>query len=96
YSNNHLANVALAVRQRQILVTIKDDGKGMAESELQNIFQPFYRADNTCDIAGFGLGLSLASRFIKLHKGEIEVQSQLNKGTTFTVILPVATRPGTV
>jgi len=96
YSNNHLANVALAVRQRKILVTIKDDGKGMAESELQNIFQPFYRADNTRDIAGFGLGLSLASRFIKLHKGEIEVQSQLNKGTTFTVILPVATRPGTV
>ena len=96
YSNNHLAKVQLAVKQKQIIITVQDEGKGIGGEELQNIFQPFYRAGNSHGIAGFGLGLSLASRFIKLHKGEIGVQSEINKGTTFTILLPVATRPGTL
>ena len=96
YSNNHLAKVQLAVKQKQIIITVQDEGKGIGGEELQNIFQPFYRAGNSHGIAGFGLGLSLASRFIKLHKGEIGVQSEVNKGTTFTILLPVATRPGTL
>ncbi len=90
YSNNHLAKVTLSVKQQQIVITVEDEGKGISEHELQNIFQPFFRAVNTRNVSGFGLGLSLASRFIKLHKGEINVTSQLNKGTTFTITLPVA------
>lgn len=93
YSNNHLAKVKLSVKQKDIIITIEDQGKGIDKAELQNIFQPFYRADNSRNIAGFGLGLSLASRFIKLHKGEISVQSVLNQGTTFTIQLPVADSP---
>ena len=96
YSNNHLAKVQLAVKQKQIIITVQDEGKGIGGEELQNIFQPFYRAGNSHGIAGFGLGLSMASRLIKLHKGEIGVQSEVNKGTTFTILLPVATRPGTL
>jgi two-component system sensor histidine kinase ArlS len=69
YSNNHLARVKLSVRNKDIFIVIEDDGKGINKSELENIFQPFYRADNSRNITGFGLGLSLASRFIKLHKG---------------------------
>ncbi|MEP7142964.1 MAG: HAMP domain-containing sensor histidine kinase [Ferruginibacter sp.] len=91
YSNNRLAKVKLSVQQKEIVIRIEDEGKGIAESELQNIFQPFYRADNSRNIAGFGLGLSLASRFIKLHKGEISVKSLVNRGTTFTIKLPIAT-----
>ncbi|MBC7889032.1 MAG: HAMP domain-containing protein [Ferruginibacter sp.] len=90
YSDDHLARVKLFVRLKQIIIVIADEGKGIDEAEIQNIFQPFYRADNSRSITGFGLGLSLASRFIKLHKGEISVQSVLNKGTAFTITLPVA------
>ncbi|MEP7108450.1 MAG: HAMP domain-containing sensor histidine kinase [Ferruginibacter sp.] len=90
YSDNHLAKVRLSVKQQEIIIMIEDEGKGINEMELQNIFQPFYRAENSHHITGFGLGLSLASRFIKLHKGEISVQSLVNKGTTFTIILPIA------
>ena len=96
YSNNHLAKVKLSVRQKEIVIMIEDEGKGIEERELQNIFQPFYRADNSRNISGFGLGLSLASRFIKLHKGEISVQSLVNKGTTFTITLPIATNSATL
>jgi len=93
YSNNHLAKVRLSVRQKQIVILVEDEGKGIRETELKDIFQPFYRADNSRNIAGFGLGLSLASRFIKLHKGEIAVQSKLNEGTAFTISLPIAENP---
>ncbi|MEO5893878.1 MAG: HAMP domain-containing sensor histidine kinase [Ferruginibacter sp.] len=96
YSNNHLAKVKLAVVQKEIVITIEDEGKGIAEDELQNIFQPFYRADNSRHINGFGLGLSLASRFIKLHKGEISVQTKVGKGTTFTIVLPIASSTATL
>lgn len=90
YSNNHMARVKLSVRQKKITILIEDEGKGIPSGELENIFQPFYRADNSRTITGFGLGLSLASRFIKLHKGDISVESVLDKGTSFVITLPVA------
>lgn len=93
YSNNHLARVKLSVVAKQIVILVEDDGNGIRAEELKDIFQPFYRADNSRNIAGFGLGLSLASRFIKLHKGEIAVQSKLNEGTSFTIHLPIAETP---
>jgi signal transduction histidine kinase len=69
---------------------VEDQGKGIAPQEVENIFQPFYRTEETRFESGFGLGLSLANRIIKLHKGYITVQSQLGKGSTFTIILPIA------
>ena len=90
YSNNHMARVKLSVRQKKITISIEDEGKGIPPGELENIFQPFYRAGNSRNITGFGLGLSLASRFIKLHKGDISVESVLDKGTSFVITLPVA------
>lgn len=91
YSNNHLARVKLSVDHKEIIIVVADEGKGIPKSELQNIFQPFYRAGNNWNVTGFGLGLSLASRFIKLHKGEVAVESVINKGTSFTIKLPIAT-----
>lgn len=96
FSNNHLAKVKLSVQNRQIMVHIEDEGRGIAKTDLENIFQPFYRAENSRNIAGAGLGLSLASRFIKLHKGEISVQSVINKGTAFTILLPVADKAAAI
>jgi len=90
YSSNHTARISLSVLQNQIIVQISDEGKGIAPDELQNIFQPFFRAGGHKTESGFGLGLSLTSRIIKLHRGHIKVDSVINKGTNFNVYLPVA------
>lgn len=70
-----------------INITIKDNGIGIDDKELQNIFRPFYRAPNAFKLPGSGIGLSLAEKIIRLHNGRIEVISTANTGTIFTVIL---------
>ncbi|MBS1653490.1 MAG: HAMP domain-containing histidine kinase [Bacteroidetes bacterium] len=90
YSENHTAIVKLAVDKQKVNVQIEDSGKGIPENELNNIFQPFYRTDESRSEEGFGLGLSMAYRIIKLHKGVILVNSSVNKGSVFTVELPAA------
>lgn len=90
YSDNHVATLKLEVMEKIIRVTVSDQGKGIAQNELKTIFQPFYRVEGNLVSEGFGLGLSLADRIVKLHKGTIEVSSALNVGTTFIITLPVA------
>ncbi len=90
YSINRLAKVKLSVDQSIIIVSVEDEGKGIPENELQNIFQPFYRAEDSRSIVGFGMGLPLVNRIIKLHKGHIKVNSVVGKGTTFNIQLPIA------
>ena len=90
YSADHHASVALAVSPRELVITVEDRGVGIPPEELENIFHPFYRVDESRTTGGFGLGLSLAHRIIKLHKGHIEVESAPGKGTRFTIELPSA------
>lgn len=90
YSLNRMAKVKLAVDQTEIIVSVEDNGKGIPENELQNIFQPFYRTEDSRAIIGFGVGLPLVNRIIKLHKGQIKVSSVVGKGTTFFIQLPIA------
>jgi len=90
YSDNHEAQVSLQVLNNTISVYIRDNGKGIESSEIEKIFQPFYRTEEARGEGGFGLGLSLANRIIKIHKGKIDVTSDLGKGTTFHVQLPSA------
>ncbi len=90
YSNNRQANVKLSVDKSVIIIAVKDDGKGIPEHELQNIFQPFYRTEDSRQTTGFGVGLPLVNRIIKLHKGHIKVSSVIGKGTVFNIQLPVA------
>lgn len=74
-----------------IKVKIEDTGKGIKLSDHEEIFKPFYRCDefNIKSENGLGLGLALTQSAIKLHGGEIKVKSELDKGTEFTVIIPV-------
>lgn len=88
YSPDHHADVYLQVDKGGFVISIADKGIGMEESELKNIFQPFYRIQQSGNTEGFGLGLSLASRIIKLHKGELKATSVIGSGTTFTIKLP--------
>jgi len=89
YSPSHQAMVKLVFKNRSSHVYICDDGPGIAPEDLQRIFEPFFRSEATRAIEGAGLGLSLAQRIIKLHKGEIMVRSG-SGGTQFEVVLPAA------
>lgn len=90
FSVKRLAKVKLSVEKKTVIIEIEDEGKGIAEDDLPNIFHPFFRSDDSSGIKGFGVGLPLVSRIIKLHKGEINVTSVVGKGTTFIIQLPVA------
>ena len=82
--------ITLEELQDQIELTFKDTGIGLAPDEKEQIFDRFYRADlaRTRTKQGTGLGLSIVKEIIELHRGHILVDSQLEKGTTFTIILP--------
>jgi len=71
-----------------ILFQFKDFGIGIHEEDLPHLFQRFFRAKNVQRIAGTGLGLCIAKDLINLHNGEIFVESDYGKGTTFSVFLP--------
>lgn len=89
YSENHRAIIGLEINKR-ILITVTDQGKGISDSELKSIFQPFYRAQENNVGQGFGLGLSLTDRIIKLHKGRIDVLSEPGIGSKFIISIPHA------
>jgi signal transduction histidine kinase len=74
----------------QVVVQVADQGIGIAKEELENIFMKFYRSKEVraSTTKGTGLGLYLASYFVELHGGRISVESELGKGSTFTVELP--------
>lgn len=92
YSESQQAVVRLNIHNEEIIITVQDKGIGIPEAEVAHIFQPFYRVNDDRIKEGFGLGLSLASRIIKLHKGEIKASSKLGDGSLFTIRLPVAGR----
>ncbi len=75
----------------KIIIQIADQGMGISKEDLPNIFSKFYRSSNakSSPIKGSGLGLYLAKYFVELHQGQIFVESEVNKGTTFTVELPI-------
>jgi two-component system, sporulation sensor kinase E len=77
--------IILDKRQDSLRIRFTDQGKGMDEKEIQHAFRPFYSNFNE----GTGLGLSIAQRIVELHRGRILIESKPNKGSTFTVELPV-------
>jgi len=86
--------VSLSKEAGQAEFSVKDTGSGIPSEDLPHVFERFYRGDKSRsrgkDGAGFGLGLSIAYWIIRNHGGEIEVKSKLNRGSTFTVRLPLA------
>lgn len=67
------------------IVMIRDNGIGIPQSEHKNMFQPFFRANNTGNIPGTGLGLNIVLRYAKLMHGELHFESEINKGAKFVL-----------
>ncbi|MFK7838803.1 MAG: PAS domain-containing protein [Bdellovibrionales bacterium] len=67
---------------------VQDNGRGIDDKNKETIFQMFERADNIGNTKGTGIGLAVCQRIINLHKGSIRVESEINKGSTFTFSIP--------
>lgn len=84
--------IALRKNKSDVTIAVTDTGVGISEKDIKKLFQKFSQLDNHLNHAGggsAGLGLYLAKKIVELHGGKITVTSQLGKGTTFTVELPV-------
>jgi signal transduction histidine kinase len=88
FSGGKLVTASIQVQPAAIVFHVKDQGRGMRAKDLKNVFVPFWRGDNVRDISGHGIGLPLAEKIIKLHKGTIQINSQLNVGTEVTITMP--------
>jgi two-component system, OmpR family, sensor histidine kinase CpxA len=86
--------VSLTTRLDNAIVTVRDHGPGVPDSELQHIFEPFYRVGEARERSsgGVGLGLSIADRTIKLHGGSIRAEN-VNDGLLITVNIPLSATP---
>jgi two-component system phosphate regulon sensor histidine kinase PhoR len=75
-----------------VAVSIADSGIGIPSEDLPRIFERFYRVDKarSREVGGTGLGLSIVKHVIEQMQGTVSVESQLNKGSRFTVVLPEA------
>ncbi len=80
-------SISTSLNGQTVEVRFQDTGKGIREEDLERIFDPFFTTKETGK--GVGLGLSISYTIIKQHQGDIEIESELNKGTTVTVTLPI-------
>jgi two-component system OmpR family sensor kinase len=84
--------VSVEVCDSHVRLSVRDTGIGIAQKDIEHIFERFYRADPARSkvVGGTGLGLAIVDWVVEAHKGTIEVESQPGKGSIFTIILPLA------
>ncbi|MFA6151790.1 MAG: HAMP domain-containing sensor histidine kinase [Chitinophagaceae bacterium] len=89
YSHNKPVKVSLMHNRQTITIMVKDWGIGIPKNEIQHIYDPFFRASNTANFEGYGIGLPLTRNIIKMHNGQLFVASEENGGTLVEIKLPV-------
>ncbi len=90
YSQDHKVLVKLQHMENQIGVIFEDRGLGISGEDLSRIYEPFYRGKNVLTLKGTGIGLSLVNQIIKNHSGKLKISSEINVGTTVTILFPVS------
>jgi two-component system phosphate regulon sensor histidine kinase PhoR len=96
YSREH-GEIRLMARRRdeEIVLSVSDDGIGISKEDLPRVFERFYRVDKARTakaIRGTGLGLAIVKHIAQLHGGHVEAESEIEKGTTIRVVLPIVTQ----
>tara|TARA_B110000211_G_C14073315_1_gene550905 strand:+ start:60 stop:2735 length:2676 start_codon:yes stop_codon:yes gene_type:complete len=86
--NNSSPQVRIQFKLNTVTIQVVDFGRGIPKENINNLFQPFYRATNTTDIEGTGLGLVVCKKYINLQNGTLKVESIENKETIFTIEMP--------
>ncbi|TSD67033.1 HAMP domain-containing histidine kinase [Inquilinus sp. KBS0705] len=89
YSNNKPVSVQLYAEGGRIIIKVTDQGIGIPEQDVSHVFEPFFRASNTSQFSGYGIGLPLTLNIIRLHKGAIAIRSQEQVGTEMQILLPI-------
>ena len=87
-SGNPIIRVTLEESDKNVNIGIADKGIGITQNDRDKVFEPFYRGENTIGNAGTGLGLAISKRYVESLDGTIDFDSQVDKGTNFTIILP--------
>jgi signal transduction histidine kinase len=85
YSGNQKVIVKLSATEQLLEISVTDFGIGIPEEDIPHVFEPFYRGSNTTNYAGHGIGLPLSLKIIRLHHGRITINSDKDKGTTFSI-----------
>jgi len=86
YSDNDEVFVALAADTSKIKITITDIGIGIPPEDIPHLYEPFFRGKIAAKYNGYGLGLPLAMKIIRMHNGELQIQSETGKGTVVNII----------
>lgn len=87
FSNDNSCVVRVSFGESVIEVAVVDNGVGIAKKDLPNVFEPFFRSNETRMVHGYGIGLSLVKKTIEVHKGKIEIASGQGKGTVVLIQL---------
>lgn len=85
FSEDNKCVVSLLCSNGILQVRVQDNGPGIQKKDLQNVFQPFFRTDNTSRVKGYGIGLPLTEKIVAIHKGTIEIDSTPGESTIVTV-----------
>ena len=82
--------ISVSINSNEIIeIVVEDNGIGIPEAELQNIFNRFSKVENSHVVGGTGIGLALVKELVELHKGTISVESDFDKGSKFSINLPL-------
>jgi signal transduction histidine kinase len=89
FSENRDVQVKIAANGANYLsISVTDMGIGIPDEELKNVYEPFFRGSNANKMKGFGFGLPLAYKIIKMHRGQVEIKSRVGLGTEVVITLP--------
>ncbi|MEP7093858.1 MAG: PAS domain-containing sensor histidine kinase [Flavobacterium sp.] len=88
-AENTVIEFTTTIDEKQCVISIKNQGIGIPEEDQKYLFDAFFRAHNTGNIPGTGLGLTIVSRYVNLMKGTIDFESTPQKGTLFTLLFPI-------
>jgi len=86
---NSLIEFFTRITGSYLTIIIRDNGIGIPQEDQKHLFEAFFRAHNTGNIPGTGLGLNIVTRYTSLMNGKVRCKSQVGEGTTFTITLPV-------